>query len=133
MEDTVPTCSEDTEPADTISADIKITPPGLRDVRSPPEGLVLRAMEPSDWPGIAALTERPKVRWGTLRVPFTSREQWRNKMENPSDNQKAIVAVFDGTIIASAGIRYGTDRRRHAGEIGICVHDDHTAAASARC
>jgi L-phenylalanine/L-methionine N-acetyltransferase len=124
MEDTVSASSDDIKPADTIPADIKIAGPRPRDVHSPVAGLVIRAQEPSDWPGIAALTELPKVRWGTLRLPFTSQEQWRKMMENPAEDHTEIVAVLDGSIVGAAGIRPGKGRRRHLGGIGMCVHDD---------
>jgi len=88
------------------------------------KALRIRAREPTDWEEIAALTELPRVRWGTLRLPFTSKEQWRKMMENPSEEQTGIVAVFDGHIVGSAGIQRYKGRRRHAGEVGMSVHDD---------
>lgn len=103
----------------------------IKTTGAPPEGaplrlsgLAIRALEPSDWQEIAALTELPNVRWGTLRLPFTSKEQWRKMMENPSEQRTAIVAVFEGRIIGSAGIQQHKGRRRHAGEVGMSVHDD---------
>jgi L-phenylalanine/L-methionine N-acetyltransferase len=105
-------------------ADIKTAepPPG-----GPPPllpGLAIRALEPSDWEGIAALTELPKVRWGTLRMPYTRKDQWRKMMENPSEERTGIVAVLDGRIVGSAGIFQYKGRRRHVGEVGMFVHDD---------
>ena len=105
--------------ADTRTGD---PPPG-----GPPTllaGLAVRAREPSDFEEIAALTELPKVRWGTLRLPFTSKEQWRKMMENPPEGQTGIVAVLDGHIVGSAGIQQHKGRRRHVGEVGMSVHDD---------
>ncbi len=87
-------------------------------------GLAIRAREPSDWEEIAALTELPRVRWGTLRLPFTSKEQWRRMMENPSEQRTGIVAVSEGRIVGSAGIQQYRGRRRHVGDVGIAVHDD---------
>ena len=49
--------------------------------RARPDGLVIRAREPSDFAEIAALMALPRVRWGTLRLPFTSREDVRQWME----------------------------------------------------
>ena len=88
------------------------------------DGFTIRAREPSDWQDIAVLMELPKVRWGTLRLPFTSKEQWRKKMENPPDEMTGIVAVLDGQIVGSAGIMQNKGRRRHVGDVGIAVHDD---------
>jgi len=93
------------------------TPPRLT-------GLAIRADEPSDWEEIAALTELPKVRWGTLRLPYTRKDQWRKWMENPSEDRTGIVAVLEGRIVGSAGIHRYKGRRRHVGEVGMSVHDD---------
>jgi L-phenylalanine/L-methionine N-acetyltransferase len=87
-------------------------------------GLVLRAREPSDWEEIAALTELPNVRWGTLRLPYTRKDQWRKMMENPPEERTGIVAVLDGRIVGSADIFQYKGRRRHVGDIGMSVHDD---------
>jgi putative acetyltransferase len=119
MEDNVPVSSADIEPAD-----IKIARPPPGDTPSPIAGLAIRAQEPSDWPGLAALMELPKVRWGTLRIPFTGGEFWRKRLENPSEDWKGIVAVLEGAIVGSAGIQQHNGRRRHVGYVGMCVHDD---------
>lgn len=105
--------------ADTKTAE---PPPG-----GPPPlltGLAIRAQEPSDWEEIAALTELPKVRWGTLRLPFTSKDQWRKMMEKPSEGRTGIVAVLEGRIVGLAGIHQHKGRRRHVGELGMYVRDD---------
>jgi putative acetyltransferase len=86
--------------------------------------LIIRAQEPSDWPGVAALMELPKVRRGTLRLPFTSGEKWRKMLENPSEERSGIVAVLDGRIVGAAGIHQHKGCRRHAGDVGMSVHDD---------
>jgi putative acetyltransferase len=119
MEDHVPISQ-----ADCGSADIKIAGPPPGEASSPIAGLLIRAQEPSDWEEIAILMERPKVRWGTLRLPFTSKEQWRKRLENPSEDRTGMVAVLDGRIVGSAGIWQQGGRRRHAGGLGMCVHDD---------
>jgi L-phenylalanine/L-methionine N-acetyltransferase len=86
--------------------------------------LIVRAREPGDWEQIAELTQLPKVRWGTLRLPFTSKERWRKMMETPPDGATGIVAALEGRIVGSAGIQQRNGRRRHVGDLGICVHDD---------
>jgi L-phenylalanine/L-methionine N-acetyltransferase len=87
-------------------------------------GLLIRAREPGDWPGFAELLALPKVRWGTLRLPFASKEQCRKWLESPPEGMTAIVAVLDGRIVGSAGVTQYKGRRSHVGGIGICVHDD---------
>jgi L-phenylalanine/L-methionine N-acetyltransferase len=109
--------------ADFELADIKIAGPS-GEARSPIAGLIIRAQEPSDWAEMAVLLELPKVRWGTLRLPFTSKEQWRKRMENPSEDRTSIVAVLDGSIVGAASVWQNSGRRRHVGGVGMSVHDD---------
>ena len=120
----MPASSDDIELAEPEPADIKITAPPPRGACSPVAGLIIRAQEPSDWAGIAAMMALPKVRWGTLQLPYASREQWRKKMENPPEDLLGIVAVLDESIVGVAGIWRQRGRRRHAGGLGMSVHDD---------
>jgi putative acetyltransferase len=120
MEDTV--SSADTGIATEEAAGPGGPAPG--GVRSPIAGLVLRAQEPSDFAGIAAVMDLPKVRWGTLRLPFTSQEFWRKRTENMSGDRTGIVAVLDGSIVGVASVWQGEGRRRHSGGIGMSIHDD---------
>jgi len=105
-------------------ADTKIAEPLPGGTPLPLAGLAIRALEPSDWEEIAALTELPKVRGGTLRLPYTRKDQWRKWMENPSEERTGIVAVLEGRIVGSADIHQCKGRRRHVGEVGMSVHDD---------
>jgi L-phenylalanine/L-methionine N-acetyltransferase len=116
------TATEDNVPHSFADLKTAGPPPG----GAPPltAELIIRAREPGDWEDIAALMELPKVRWGTLRLPFTSKEQWRKAMETPPDGMTGIVAVLGGRIIGSAGIQQNKGRRRHAGDVGMSVHDD---------
>jgi putative acetyltransferase len=87
-------------------------------------GLSIRARELADWQEFAELMQLPKVRWGTLRLPFASKDQYRKWLESPPDGMTAIVAVLDGRIVSCASVTQHKGRRSHVGEIGICVHDD---------
>jgi putative acetyltransferase len=87
-------------------------------------GLSIRAREPGDLPQFAELLQLPKVRWGTLRLPFVSKDQYRKWLESPPDGMTGIVAVLDGQIVGCADVTQHKGRRSHVGSIGICVHDD---------
>jgi putative acetyltransferase len=87
-------------------------------------GVTIRAREPSDWQEVGALLALPKVRWGTLRLPYDRLDNWRKRMENPPEGMTAIVAVLDGRIVGSADVTQYKGRRSHVGGIGVCVHDD---------
>jgi putative acetyltransferase len=99
--------------------------PPPADHRAHLAGLTIRAREPDDWQQIHALTQLPRVRWGTLRLPYASPEQTRKWMETLRDDQVAIVALLDGRLVGSADINRYKGRRSHAGGLGIIVHDDH--------
>jgi putative acetyltransferase len=114
MEDTVAT---DAEPSRAAAAP---PPAGRRDAA----GLTIRAREPDDWEAIADLMALPKVRFGTLRLPFVSRDATRKWMEKTSEGHTGIVAVLEGRIVGSAGVNQYQGRRSHVGAIGLCVHDD---------
>ena len=70
------------------------------------------------------LLQLPRVRWGTLRLPFVSREETRTWMEKPPEGHIGIVAVLDRQVVGSADVTQYKGRRSHAGGIGLCVHDD---------
>jgi L-phenylalanine/L-methionine N-acetyltransferase len=101
------------------------TPAEARPGTPRPAGLTIRAREPGDWPEVAALMDLPKVRFGTLRLPLASKDQWRKMMEAPPEGTTGIVAVLDGCIVGNAGLIQQKGRRSHVGDIGMSVHDDH--------
>ncbi len=107
-----------TEPPDSRSTDPR-SQPG----RACP--VTIRAREPSDCQEITALLQLPRVRWGTLQLPFVSAEARRKLMENLPEGHTGIVAVLDGHIVGSADVFRGKGRRAHVGHLGICVHDAH--------
>jgi putative acetyltransferase len=86
--------------------------------------VTIRAREPSDYEQIAALMNLPNVRWGTLQLPFTSKEEWRKKSELPPDGMTCIVAEIGGRLVGIAAVTKNKGRRCHVGDIGISVHDD---------
>jgi L-phenylalanine/L-methionine N-acetyltransferase len=86
--------------------------------------LMIRAREADDCEQLAELANLPKVRWGTLQLPFVSKEQRRKTIESSPDGMTAIVGVVDGRIVGSAAVKKLRGRRGHVGEVGICVHDD---------
>jgi putative acetyltransferase len=98
--------------------------PPLAAARAQPAGLVIRAREPGDWQEIAALRQLPRVRWGTLALPFVSGDATRKFLENPPDGRTGIVALLGGRLVGSADVTRDKGRRSHVGHIGICVHDD---------
>jgi putative acetyltransferase len=101
--------------------------------RAQPIGLAIRAREPSDWQAIAALRALPRVRWGTLALPFVSEDATRKFLENPPEGRTGIVAVSEGKIVGTADLTRDKDRRGHVGHLGICVHDDFHGRGIGSC
>jgi putative acetyltransferase len=89
-----------------------------------PPGLIIRAREPGDWQALSALMQQPRVRWGTLRLPFVSADEVRTWMEKPPEGSVFIVAVLDDRLVGAASMFRYKGRRNHVGDVGMFVHDD---------
>lgn len=107
----------------SLSDPVIVEPPAHNKSLSLAE-LTIRAREPSDFEEIAALMNLPNVRWGTLRLPFTTKEQWRKWSETPPDGLTSIVAELGGRIVGIASVTQYKGRRGHVGDIGMSVHDE---------
>lgn len=88
------------------------------------DNLTIRAAEPRDCEQLVALVNLPGYRHGTLRTPFQSTEWMRKRLASAPLGFTEIVAEKDGAIVGKASLQQFEDRRRHAGTIGIEVHDD---------
>lgn len=86
--------------------------------------LIIRAAEPGDSEQLAALVNLPGYRHGTLRTPFHSIEWMRKRLETAPSGFTEIVAEQGDIIVGKANLQQFEGRRRHAGTIGIGVHDD---------
>jgi putative acetyltransferase len=98
--------------------------PPLAAARAQPAALTIRAREPGDFQAVAALRALPRVRWGTLALPFTSEEATRKFLETPAEGRTGIVAMLDGRIVGTADLFRDKGRRDHIGHVGMCVHDN---------
>jgi L-phenylalanine/L-methionine N-acetyltransferase len=120
--------SGDTKEEELMSA--ASTPGPLASARRPARdrqrvpGLSIRALEMDDCAAIAQLISLPKVRWGTLRLPFANHEQVRKWIEGNPD-RTSLVAVLDGQVVGNAGLIRLQGRQLHVARIGLCVHDDY--------
>ena len=106
------------------TADESLRLPELQSIREQPCGLTIRAREPGDWQELADLMQLPKVRWGTMRLPFRSREEVRKFIETPAERVTCLVAMLDGRMVGHADLTQYPGRRSHVGNIGLIVHDD---------
>lgn len=89
-----------------------------------PDGLLIRAAAPGDAEALAAITNLPKYRSGTLRLPYETPEEWRKRIAGKDAGDLLLVAELDDAVVGSAGLHRLTGRRAHAAMIGMGVHDD---------
>jgi len=90
------------------------------------ERLTIRRAEAEDCGGVAEMFKSPKVYAGTLQVPYPSREYWRRRITENPESAHYLVAVVDERIVGMVSIDTfpNRPRRKHAGEIGISVHEE---------
>ncbi|KAA0700320.1 GNAT family N-acetyltransferase [Neorhizobium sp. P12A] len=89
-------------------------------------GLLIRAAQPTDAEGIAAIANLPGYRTGTLRLPHQTIQETRSWLEKREPGSPNLVALIDGVIVGNAGLRRFVDRRQHVASLGMGVHDDFT-------
>ncbi|MDE2489184.1 MAG: GNAT family N-acetyltransferase [Alphaproteobacteria bacterium] len=85
--------------------------------------IVVRALEPGDMEDLTEAWNQPNAVAGTMQLPYTSVDtrQKRNAVTPP--NFTKLVAVSGGKVIGSIYLDAGEGRRRHAGVVGMAVHD----------
>ena len=90
------------------------------------EGLRIRRAEPDDYSAIYEMFDCPNVFPGTLQLPYPSREQWRQRLAEAPQGTYNLVAVAGERVVGMLGLHTFPDkpRRRHAGAVGISVHDE---------
>jgi putative acetyltransferase len=85
----------------------------------------IRRVEPGDYKAVCEVHAQPNALRGTLQLPFPSEEMWKKRLEGSADEKYMLVACIEGEIVAMAGLDLfpKSPRRRHAGHIGLAVHD----------
>ncbi|MFC7065285.1 GNAT family N-acetyltransferase [Brucella rhizosphaerae] len=92
---------------------------------SAPDSLTYRAPGVEDAEEICAMTNMPKFRAGTSRLPFTRAENTRQWLSTLTERNTVILAVLNSKIVGSCNIHRANGRQIHCGTIGIGVHDDY--------
>lgn len=95
--------------------------------RRRPPAFTLRAAEPDDAAGVAALYEHPAVYAALLQLPFPRESCWRERLASCDAESLNLLALIGEEIVAHAylGRPQPHARRRHAGAIGIAVGPAH--------
>lgn len=89
--------------------------------------ITIRAFQNSDWEDIADVFQMPICQRGTMQMPYQSRDDIKQRLENPSQEMHRLVAIDEstGTAIGIIGLHLSKGRRKHVAGIGMAVHDDY--------
>ncbi len=85
--------------------------------------IIVRALEPGDFPAIAEIHRQPGAIAGTLGFPLQSVVDNEQRFRVDAQN-RMLVAEIDGRVVGDAGLNLNRGRRAHSGGIGMAVHDD---------
>lgn len=90
------------------------------------ESLKIRRAEADDCDALYEMFGASTVYSGTLQLPYPSREYWRQRLSENTDSVYNLVGIIDDRIVGMVSVATfpNRPRRRHAGAIGISVHDD---------
>lgn len=86
----------------------------------------IRRAEPDDFPALYEIFSSPSAYSGTLQLPYPSREQWRQRLARSEDGNYGLVGVVDDRVVGMLTLLTDVSRprRRHAGFVGLGVHDE---------
>lgn len=84
----------------------------------------IRHAQPDDYLALHRVFSQPRAAWGTLQMPYSSPEKWRERAAKPEEGGFSLVACVDGEVVGQLGlfINHGL-RRRHTASLGMGVHD----------
>jgi putative acetyltransferase len=87
--------------------------------------ITIRHAELEDSQALHDIYIQPEVVKGTLQLPFSSISQQRRRIEKDLDSVFVLVAEVDGEIVGHLSLYTfpNSPRRRHAGGLGMAVHD----------
>ncbi|MEO8114424.1 MAG: GNAT family N-acetyltransferase [Phenylobacterium sp.] len=89
----------------------------------PPADILIRALEPTDLADLTEAWNQPRAYAGTLQLPFTSLDARQKRSANAPSTLTRLVAVIEGKVIGCLGLERYENRRGHAGQLGMAVHD----------
>jgi putative acetyltransferase len=89
--------------------------------------IVIRPLRLTDAADIHELMHMPNVLWGTSLVPSTTADTWHSIVESwvRDEHTHTFVAETQGKVVGTVGLRVGTGRERHVGDIAMAVHDNY--------
>lgn len=88
--------------------------------------IIVRAAESEDADALLRVATGKHVRHGTLQMPYQSLVSWRERLATEKPGFHRLVAERDGQVVGMAGLLVvESPRRRHVGQMGMMVRDDH--------
>lgn len=85
----------------------------------------VRAATIDDLEAIHEITSTPGVIFGTLQLPYQSKELWRERLSQSTPGNVHLAAEVDGRVVGDLGLHLERSlRRRHVAGLGMSVHPD---------
>ena len=88
-----------------------------------PPDILIRALEPGDLPDLTKAWNQPNAYAGTLQLPYTSLDARQKRTAAAPAGLIRLAAVIEGKVIGCLGLERFENRRVHAAQFGIAVHD----------
>lgn len=89
--------------------------------------IVIRAMEPDDWPDYLRILNAPEVISQTSLPPFAAVSERGDRPTN-TQSERNLVAEIDSAIVGFGTLILYRDRRAHAASLALAVDPDHHGA-----
>lgn len=87
--------------------------------------IVVRRCEPEDHRAVHLVYSSPRAMAGTLGVPYSSEQEWREELVRRRDDSFPIVACVNDEVVGHLALSvYTNPRTSHSGHLGIAVRDD---------
>ncbi len=88
--------------------------------------ITIRRAVASDAEAIKKIFEGPQVVWGTLQLPYPFLEKWEKWITEAPEGCFRFVACVENEVVGEFGLDTFPKhpRRKHAGEVGMAVHQD---------
>lgn len=85
----------------------------------------VRRAEPEDYRAVHLVYSSPDAMADTLGIPFSSEQDWREKLSIRQDDNIPLVACVRDEVVGHLALMvYANPRTRHSGHFGIAVRDD---------
>lgn len=87
--------------------------------------IIIRAAELADYDAIRETMAQPIAQAQTLQLPYPSLDMWKKRATEFPAGDHLLVAEADGKVVGNLGLHQAakSPRRRHAGAVGMAVHD----------